>query len=97
MSCVIMYCHLIQTTQMKTKKYKGGWFKFWIKSSRGTNSIEYQLLKGPLTKDDIKWYLEEWCSSFGAWHVSGNYVEYGFVRISPSKLPARIKRRLLNE
>lgn len=75
------------------RQYKGGWFKFWIRSNRGTDSEEYKHIDGPVTKSEIKDILEDWCDTFGAWHHSDNFVEYGFRRVSPSKLPKRIRDR----
>ena len=77
----------------RERQYKGGWFRFWIRSSRGTDSKTYKYINGPVTKDEIKSILEDWCSTFGAWHVSENHVSYGFCRVSPSKLPKRVKER----
>lgn len=66
-----------------TKKYL-----FWIKSSRGTNSKKIVELPANLTKEQRKERLEEWCSGFGAWEASDNYVSYGvnaLPRISKKK------------
>ena len=67
----------------QTKKYK-----FWIKSSRGTNKSEIvsiQFGEGELTEDEIKDELEQWCSQFGAWHVSENFMRYGYEEVSDEK------------
>lgn len=56
--------------------------QFWIKSSRGTDQKEIvELPYWCVTADDIKSELEQWCSQFGAWHVSDNAVEYGYKLI----------------
>ena len=60
---------------------KTRWYKFWIKSSRGTDSIAYKQLPHRLSKDEVKDYLEEWCETFGAWHVSDNSIEYGWEKV----------------
>lgn len=63
------------------------WYRFWIKSSRGTDCTSYVQLPYRLSEEAIKDYLEEWCSQFGAWHVSDNHVSYGYEKVR--KPPAR--------
>jgi hypothetical protein len=53
-------------------------YKFWIKSSRGTNKSEMVQLPKEYTAEDIKAELETWCARFGAWSHSENSVRYGF-------------------
>ena len=60
---------------------KTRWYKFWIKSSRGTDSHTFVQLPHHLSKADIKERLEEWCSGFGAWVVSENYMHYGWAKV----------------
>jgi hypothetical protein len=52
--------------------------EFWIKSSRGTDAKEKVKLPDNFSEEDIKHELEDWCSNFGAWHVSCNTVRYGY-------------------
>ena len=68
-------------------KPKTRWYKFWIRSSRGTDCQTYLKLPHRLSKQEIRERLESWCSDFGAWHVSENHVEYGWekVRKPPEK------------
>lgn len=72
----------------KAKKY----VMFWITSSRGTDSQKLVELPAGINKDDIKDLLEQWCSTFGAWDSSANFISYGFRSV---KLPSR--RELLKK
>ena len=68
---------------MKKKRY---YYKFWIKSSRGTDEMTVRVYDKPQKKEFLKGDCEDWCSSsFGAWSVSENVVSYGWTRIL--KLP----------
>jgi hypothetical protein len=51
---------------------------FWIRSSRGTNRRETVILPRGTPADEKQHLLEAWCSQFGAWHVSENFVRYGW-------------------
>ena len=51
---------------------------FWIHSSRGTDEGATLNVPADWDDEDIKYELEEWCSQFPAWHVSENYVRYGW-------------------
>jgi hypothetical protein len=68
--------------KVKERKYKG-WFRFWIKSNRGTDQQGWKFFDIPLTKAEIKCHLEQWCSEFGCWRISENMVDYGFDRKWP--------------
>jgi len=59
-------------------------YYFWIQSSRGTQKIQLTHLPKRLGKSEIEYKLEDWCSRFGAWHVSENVVHYGFASATPS-------------
>jgi hypothetical protein len=52
--------------------------EFWITSSRGTNNSEIFDFPEDLDDADIKDELEQWCSQFGAWSASENFISYGF-------------------
>lgn len=54
---------------------------FWIRSSRGTDDMTIRKVPKDTTKDVLKEILENWCSHFGAWHVSENCVSYGMKSI----------------
>jgi hypothetical protein len=66
--------------------------EFWINSSRGTNHKEVVVLPDDFTKDDIFEELEDWCSNFGAWHVSENYLRYGWKDVTVSKKLKMVKK-----
>ena len=59
-------------------------YYFWIQSGRGTEQIQPITLPSDISKMERKSKLEDWCSHFGAWHVSGNCVAYGCVVSTPS-------------
>jgi len=67
---------------MKNKTY----VLFWIKSNRGTNDKGIFEIPKNFNKEDIKYHLEKWCSEFGAWKHSDNYVTYGYKYI---KVPTK--------
>ena len=56
-------------------------YEFWIVSSRGTDHKEVLPLPAEWDEEDIKHELEQWCEQFGAWHVSENFVRYGYRRV----------------
>jgi len=56
-------------------------YLFWIKSSRGTDSKAVYYWDKPLTKEEIKDRLEQWCSCHGAWDHSDNRITYGWRKI----------------
>lgn len=60
---------------------------FWLKSSRGTDTLTIKKVDDKIAKSDIKILLEDWCAKFGAWHVSDNMCSYGyrFVKIPPKR------------
>lgn len=58
------------------------WFRFWIKSSKGTDKSEIVHVNNDLVdEENVKCILEDWCEQFGAWHVSENIVRYGSERL----------------
>ena len=60
------------------------WYRFWIKSNRGTDSYGYRFLPCDNTKKnkgEIRDALEDWCSGFGAWDHGENVVTYGYSRV----------------
>jgi hypothetical protein len=63
-----------------------------IKSSRGTDEKEIKVLPDDFTKDEIFEELEDWCSNFGAWHVSENHVRYGWKDVTVSKKLKTVKK-----
>lgn len=70
------------------------WYKFWIKSSRGTNTWAYRYL----TKKDIKDQslqsrVEQWADGFGAMHVSENLIHYGYEKVKMGT-KAQIDKRI---
>lgn len=65
------------------------WVKLWIKSSRGTDNSEHKLVPDEWDEETLKDYTEEWCSQFGAWSHSDNYVRYGFERLE--KVPKKVR------
>lgn len=77
---------------MKTTKTKS--YIFWIRSSRGTDSQQITTLNADLNKSGIKDELERWCSGFGAWDHSDNYVHYGWAEANKTNLD---KLRKYNE
>ncbi len=88
------------------KKPKKVWYKFWIKSSRGTDEVAFYQLEDGLDNEIIKEWCEDWCRDFGAWNVSESFCRYGWERIKfkmPTLATARIKdnkiaaTQLLNE
>jgi hypothetical protein len=59
--------------------------RFWIRSSRGTDTSEVVVLPayvGELPKEkqreEVCYIHERWCRNFGAWHSSENLVTGGF-------------------
>ena len=68
------------------------YYLFWIRSSKGTDSKVVYAFKPGTSRADIKDFLENWCSTFTAWHVSDNYVSYGFRKV---QIPPR--RELLKQ
>lgn len=46
---------------------------------------------------EIKPYLEDWCSSFGAWNVSGNLVSYGWSNYDAKARKAYFKYKEAKE
>lgn len=67
--------------RMKTKPYI-----FWIRSSRGTDDQAVVRIDSSLKKISIRDELERWCGSFGAWHVSENFVSYGWAVANKANL-----------
>lgn len=63
-------------------------FIFWIRSSRGTACDQVVSLKKHqyADKETIRSALENWCSSFGAWSHSDNYVHYGYATANKTNL-----------
>ena len=55
-------------------------YVFWIQSSRGTQEIQTVDIPKNLICSGVKDKLEDWCSGFGAWHVSENFCSYGYLR-----------------
>lgn len=71
---------------------KKDYYLFWIISSRGTNDKAVYVFKAGTPKEDVKEFLEQWCSTFGCWESSGNFISYGMRKV---KIPAR--RELLKQ
>jgi len=63
---------------MKTKKR---YAIFWIKSGRGTDDMDCFEIPNDISKDDLNYHLEDWCSKFGCWNMSESFVEYGWCNI----------------
>ena len=66
---------------MKKRVY----YKFWITSSRGTDSLSVKMYYGAPSKETIDWDCEEWASHFPCMLASDNLVHYGWERLK--KLP----------
>lgn len=64
------------------KKPKPVFYMFWIKSSRGTDSVTCRKYDNKPTKADLKADAEDWASGFCAWNSSENLVTYGFKKIA---------------
>lgn len=60
---------------MKKKRY---YYKFWLKSSRGTDEMTIRIYNELQTEDDLKEDCENWCKCFGAWSASENVCSYGW-------------------
>ena len=72
------------------------WYKFWLKSGRGTDEQTYRWLEydeKPANPDgltraekqaEIKTELEQWCSHFACWEMGESVMDYGFKTV---KLP----------
>ena len=58
------------------------YLRFWIKSNRGPNVSAHRLIplagEGKEREAEIKDWLEDWCSQFGAWTHGDNIVNYGY-------------------
>ena len=67
------------------------WYKFWIRSNRGTDQHTFSRLPHRLDSEDVKCEAEEWCqTNFPACHE----YSYGWEKVRhPTKvwLRARIK------
>lgn len=61
---------------------KKDYYLFWITSSRGTNDKAVYAFKAGTDKADVKECLEHWCSNFGCWESSGNYISYGMKKVT---------------
>jgi hypothetical protein len=68
---------------MKERRNKRGWYRFWIKSNRGTDSSTFKFYAEPRYKCEIKDDLEQWCSGFGCWDMSESMVRYGVEKKRP--------------
>jgi len=55
-------------------------YEFWITSSRGTDVKHDVWLPKDMKKADIQSELEDWCSQFGCWDSSENFVRYGYKK-----------------
>lgn len=73
-----------------TKKFT--YILFWIRSSRGTDEVTVREYRAKVSKEQIKADLEEWCSRFGAWHVSENMVSYGYKTVRAETRDILLKR-----
>ncbi len=79
------------------------WFKFWIKSDRGTDEITYLWIpsnelprKKEEKKKEIEDRLECWCSRFYAWTAS--ICDYGFKQVGkPPKEFLKKQIKLIKE
>ena len=56
-----------------------------------TNAASIIKLPCGLDEEQVKDKLEEWCSDFGAWLVSGNYISYGYKEIDIKLTPFQAK------
>jgi len=63
------------------------YYLFWLKSSRGTNELLVRPYRKKPHQADLKEHCETWCSSFGAWTASADFVTYGWRKLSPRSLP----------
>lgn len=54
------------------------WYRFWLKSNRGTDVSIYKFLAGD--EDEIKDRLEHWCSNTAAWTQS--HCQYGYEGVT---------------
>lgn len=75
---------------MMTKKHK--YVLFWLRSSRGTDEMTVREYTRPVTKEQIKDDLEEWCSRHAAWQVSESYCTYGFKFVKAETRAILLKR-----
>ena len=66
-------------------------YRFWITSNRGTNQSEIREVDifdydEKQEAAEVKGWLENWCSQFGAWNHSDNVVRYGYEAIKEEKI-----------
>ncbi len=69
------------------------WFKFWIKSSRGTDTFEHRWIpkeKGVDHKAEVKDQLDYWIKSWD--HLE--YFNYGYLRQKP---PPAVQKKMIDQ
>jgi len=69
---------------MKRKRY---YYKFWLKSSRGTDEVSVRMYNSPQTEETLRADVETWGFCYGAWKMSD--CRYGFEGLN--KLPKNRK------
>jgi hypothetical protein len=62
-------------------KNKPVYYKFWLKSSRGTDELIVRMYNEKQPEETLKSDCEEWASHFGAWVVSENVCSYGWEEV----------------
>jgi hypothetical protein len=75
------------------------WYRFWIKSGRGTDEqtyrwLEYKGMTKAEKEAEIKAEVESWCSRFACWEMGESVMRYGFntVKLPPMEfLDERLK------
>lgn len=68
--------------RIRTRFVKTRWYKFWIKSRRGTDEVTYVRLPHRMDREDVRDKLEKWCARFPAWDMAGcNGLEFGWVKV----------------
>lgn len=67
------------------------YYKFWLKSSRGTDEIYIRCYIGKPNSEQLKADVEEWASHFAAWEASEIRLAYGWERIAKNRLPRTMR------
>lgn len=68
---------------MGKKKMKN--YKFWMKSSRGTDVSKVFSLPEDISDAEMRNKLEDWCSQYGCWESSENHMSYGWKEVEEVK------------
>jgi hypothetical protein len=63
------------------------YYIFWFKSSRGTNEMTVRAYCERPRQAQLKENCKAWCSIFGAWSSSENFVNYGWRSLPRRSLP----------